>query len=426
MASEGYADYFANKWSAILRDRRPMESYAHGNYLFHDWVRQSMYENKPYDQFVREILTASGDVQENPPVAWYRAVKETNQQVEDTAQLFLGLRIQCARCHHHPFEKWSQADYYGFEAFFSRVGRKKSPQVNEDRIYHIRGAALATNPRTQKQMKPTGLGSAPVELTTEQDPRQSLADWMADPKNPFFSRALANRYWKHCFGRGLVEPEDDMRATNPASNPELLDALANDFTTGHFDLKRLLRAICTSRTYQFGSEPNKFNATDKQSFSRYYPKRLPAEVLLDSVDQVTGASTKFSGVPAGTRALQLPDTGFTSYFLMVFGRPEGASPCECERSNDANLAQSLHLLNSADVQNKLAAGDGRAATLSADARLSHPQRIEQLYLQVYSRRPAPEESAAAIAYIAKTKNDRAAYEDIVWALLNTKEFLFNH
>jgi hypothetical protein len=426
LESEAYADFFANKWCSILRNKRQQESFAHGTYLFHDWIRQTLFENKPYDQFVREIITASGEMSESPPVAWYRSVRETNQQMEDTAQLFLGLRIQCARCHHHPFEKWSQQDYYGFEAFFTRVGRKKGLQTGEERIFHQRGVATAVNPRSGQAVKPAGLGSPTLDLSADQDPRQALVDWMADPKNPFFARAVANRYWKHFMGRGLVEPEDDMRVTNPATNPALLDALAKDFVDSKFDLKHLVRTICNSRVYQLSAEPNQFNAGDKQSFSRYYPKRLSAEVLLDAIDQVTGTDEKFGGLPAGTRAVQLPDTGFNSYFLTVFGRPEAASACECERSNEANLAQSLHLLNSAEVQNKLAAASGRAAALAADKEHAHPRKIDRLYMQFYGRHPLPEETALAVAYLNKTKNDKAAYEDIIWALINTKEFLFNH
>ncbi len=424
--SDGYADYFATKWSAILRNKRVMDAYEHGNFLFRDWIRQSLFDNKPYDQFVREIITASGEASENPPVVWYRAVKEPNQQMEDTAQLFLGLRIQCARCHHHPFEKWSQQDYYGFEAFFSRVRRKPGLEPMEERIYHERGEPSAENIRSHQQMKPAGLGAKPLALSVEQDPRQALVDWMVESKNPFFARALANRYWKHFFGRGIVEPEDDMRATNPASNPELLAALADSFTQSKYDLKQLIRTICNSQVYQLSSEPNQFNAGDRQSFSRYYPRRLTAEVLLDAIDSVTAVDSKFNGMPNGTRAVQLPDSGFNSYFLTVFGRPEGASSCECERTGDATLTQSLHLLNSVDVQNKLSAGAGRAAALAADQKHSQAQKIDQLYLEFFSRPPTSDEAQYAQAYIARTKNDRAAYEDIIWALLNTKEFLFNH
>ncbi|HEY2837926.1 MAG TPA: DUF1549 domain-containing protein, partial [Pirellulales bacterium] len=329
--STDYADYFANKWSAILRNKRRTDNEKNSTFSFHEWIRQCLNENKPYDQFVREILTATGTPGQSPPVGWYREVKDASAQLEDTAQLFLGLRIQCARCHHHPFEKWSQQDYYGFSAFFSQVGRKKGFVQNEERIYHKRGVATAQNPKNGTSVKPTGLGSPSFDLSADQDPRHALADWMGAKENPFFSRSLVNRYWKHFFGRGLVDPEDDMRVTNPATNPDLLDALAKDFIDHGFDLKHLVRTICTSTTYQLTAEPNEWNQDDKQNFSRYYPKRLNAEVLLDAIDQVTGTQTTFNGVPPGTRAVQLPDNGFNSYFLTVFGRPEASSACECER-----------------------------------------------------------------------------------------------
>ena len=426
LASDSYADYFATKWTSVLRNKRVMPSYEHGDFLFHDWIRQSLYENKPYDQFARDILTASGEVSENPPVAWYREAAEPTQEMEDTAQLFLGMRIQCAHCHHHPFERWSQNDYFGFDAFFSRVGKKSGLAKSEFRVYHRRGLASAENIRTHEQVPPAPLGGKPVVLSPDQDPRQALVDWMVEADNPFFAPALANRYWKHFFGRGLVEPEDDMRATNPASNPELLAALAKHIIANKFDLKDLVRTICNSQVYQLSAVPNKFNAGDRQSYSHYYPKRLTAEVLLDAVDQVTVAPTKFNGMPMGTRAVELPDSGFNSYFLTVFGRPEGSSACECERSNDANLAQSLHLLNSVDVQQKVAAGIGRAAALANDKQHTQAQKIDQIYLEFYSRHPAPEETAVSLDHLARTKNDRAAFEDILWALVNTKEFLFNH
>lgn len=425
--SGDYADYFANKWNAILRNKRRQDNEKTATFAFHQWIRDSLYTNKPYDQFVRDILTASGPAGENPAAGWYREVKDMTAQVEDTAQLFLGLRLQCAKCHHHPFEKWSQQDYYGFAAFFSRVGRKKGEGQDNDRIFHQRGLASATNPKTGKGVKPTGLGSPELDLGQDVDPRHLLVDWMADPNNPFFARSLVNRYWKHFFGRGLVDPEDDMRVTNPASNPQLLEALAKDFVDHKFDLKHLLRTICTSTTYQLTAEPNEWNQDDKQNFSRFYPRRLNAEVLLDAIDQVTGTSTNFGGVPNGTRAVQLPDNGFNSYFLTVFGRPEASSACECERSSEANLAQSLHLLNSGEIQGKLTAGNGKAATLAADKTRPHEQKLRELYLLAFGREPRPEEIAVAMAHINKNAEDpKRAYEDIVWALINTKEFLFNH
>lgn len=430
--SPEYADYFANKWNLVLRNKKRQTEDTEGTYAFYQWIWNSLYENKPYDQFTREILTASGDQSYSPPVIWYREVDEINEQVEDTAQLFLGLRIQCARCHHHPFEKWSQNDYYGFSAFFSRVGRKDLPgntnrRQREKRIFHNEGTASAKNPRSGENLKPTGLGSAPYEIAADEDPRNYLADWMADPQNPFFAKALVNRYWKHFFSRGIVEPEDDMRETNPPSNPELLDNLAKSFIESDFDLKELVRTICRSKTYQLSSLPNDYNLKDKQNFSRYYPKRLTAEVLYDAFHQVTATSQNYSGLPAGTRALELPDPSVGPYFLKVFGQPQGDTACECERSQEANLAQSLHLLNSQEVQSKISSGSGRASLLARDDKRGHEERIRELYRWVYSREPQPEEEKIALAHIAKHEKDaKVAYEDILWALINTKEFLFNH
>ena len=426
LESTDYANFFANKWSAILRNKRRNDADKIATFGMYDWIRNSLYQNKPYDQFVREIITATGSPADTPAVGWYREVKDQSAQVEDTAQLFLGLRIQCARCHHHPFEKWSQQDYYGMAAFFSRVGRKKSSIPTYDRVFHNRGVAEATNPKNGEKVKPTGLDAEPLVLGQDDDPRVKLADWMSQPDNGFFSHSLVNRYWKHFFGRGLVDPEDDMRVTNPAVNPKLLDALAGDFVDSGFDLKQLVRTICNSSTYQLSSEPNEWNRDDKQNFSRYYPKRLNAEVLLDSINQVTGTSTSFGGVPAGTRATQLPDSGFSSYFLTVFGRPESSSACECERSSEANLAQSLHLLNSSEIQGKLTSGTGRAATLSADKERDNADKVKELYLLAFARDPSSEEREIAIAHIDKTGDEKIAFEDIVWALINTKEFLFNH
>jgi hypothetical protein len=425
--STDYAEYFAMKWNAILRNKRRQDGEKPATFAFHDWIRASLNENKPYDQFVREVLTSTGDPSSNPPVAWYREVKDASAQVEDTAQLFLGLRIQCARCHHHPFEKWSQQDYYGFAAFYSQVGRKKGVRQGDERIFHRPGIAQATNPKTQQPVKPTGLGGEPLDLEPTTDPRHALVDWMADPNNPFFAKALVNRYWKHFFGRGLVDPEDDMRVTNPATNPELLDALAKDFIEHKFDLKHLVRTIANSQVYQLSTEPNEWNRDDKQNFSRYYPKRLNAEVLLDAIDQLAGTNSNFGAIAVGTRAVQLPDNGFNSYFLTVFGKPEASSACECERSSEANLAQSLHLLNSGEIQGKLTAGNGRAALLSADKAREHQAKLRELYLLAFSREPQPDELSIALAHIQKNSEDpKRAYEDIVWALINTKEFLFNH
>lgn len=429
--SEAYADHFANKWNFILRNKKTKGEDASGSHLFHGWIRDSIYENKPYDRFVREVITASGEPLMNPAVTWYREVDQVEEQVEDTAQLFLGIRIQCARCHHHPFEKWSQNDYYSLAAFFKRVGKKNIPGVaggfRDRQIFHNEGVATANNPRSGAALKPAGLGSGALEIPAEQDPRVKLADWMSDPKNPFFAKSLVNRYWKHFFNRGIVEPEDDMRETNPPSNPELLNALSERFIESGFDLKDLVRTICRSKTYQLSSLPNEYNANDKQNFSRYYPRRLSAEALYDAFHTVTKTSQPFSGMPAGTRAIQLVDSSTGPYFLKVFGMPQGDTACECERSQDANLAQSLHLLNSKEVQDKISKDGARAAALAADTKRSHEERMTELYQIVFARNPRPDELKVAVSYLERHKdNPRIGYEDILWALINTKEFLFNH
>jgi hypothetical protein len=424
LASPDYAEHFAMKWSAILRNKRTNDDlHRHGSYAFHEWIRTQLADNVPYSDFVRGVLTASGEAGENPPVIWYRQASDINQQVEDASQLFLGLRLQCARCHHHPFEVWGTDDYFELAAFFSRVGKKKGLQPGEDRIFHNRGTAQAAGPKGTH--KAAVLGGEQAALAADDDPRRTLVDWMTTPDNPYFARALVNRYWKHFFGRGLVDPEDDMRLTNPATNPALLDALARHFVDHGYDMQDLIRVICRSTTYQLSAEPNAFNAADRQSFSRFYPRRLPAEVALDAIDRLTGKTTSFAGVLPGTRAVALPDPAFANHFLTVFGRPNADSACECERGGEANLAQSLHLINSTDILGKLT--DGRAARLAADTTRDTAAKLDELYLVALSRPATAEERGHVETYLAShAENLPAAWEDIVWSLLNTKEFLFTH
>jgi hypothetical protein len=439
LASPDYADYFANKWTALLKNKRDDAADITANFAFHAWMRDSLLANKHYDQIVREILGSTGTVVSNPPVAWYKRVKEPTQQLEDVAQLFLGVRMNCAQCHHHPFERWSQHDYYSFSAFFSQVGRKPTAIAGEDLIFHKRGVAQTENKKTKLPVKPAALGEPPLDISPDEDPRLRLADWMGSKTNPFFAKSLVNRYWKHFFKRGLIEPEDDIRDTNPATNPELLDALAKHFIESGFDLKTVVRVIAQSRTYQLSQQPNEHNAIDRQNFSHYYPKRMPAEVLLDAIDQLTGAKSDFADLPAGTRAISLPDNSYNraSPFLKIFGRPEGASVCECERVQSSSLGQSLHLMNAADVKAKLAASQGRADLL-AKSTAPEAEKIRELYLAAFAREPHAEELQITHGYLAQPRLDaqgqpleagaaqRRAYEDILWALINTKEFLYNH
>jgi hypothetical protein len=439
LRSPDYADFFANKWTALLKNRRDDASDIVSNFAFHAWVRDSLLANKPYDQFVRELLGATGNVLGNPPVAWYKRVQDQKQQIEDVAQLFLGVRMQCAQCHHHPFERWSQDDYYSLAAFFSQVGRKPSSTRGEDLIFHKRGIAVAKNMKSGLPLKPAALGDLIPEIAPDEDPRLRLADWMGSKDNPFFAKALVNRYWKHFFQRGLIEPEDDIRDTNPPTNPALLSALENQFISSGFNLQELVRVITQSNAYQLSEVPNEHNRVDRQNYSRYYPRRLQAEVLLDAIDSLAGTQTDFTNLPPGTRAVALPDNSYnrSSPFLRVFGRPEGASVCECERVQSSSLAQSLHLINAPDIKAKLSNANGRAERLAKDPKPTEV-KVRELYLAAFSREPRPDELKTAVSYLTEpavaaegtpvdsAKAARENFQDLIWALINTKEFLFNH
>lgn len=439
LRSPDYADFFAAKWTTLLKNRRDDASDIVSNFAFHAWVRDSLLANKPYDQFVRELLAATGTVIGNPPVAWYKRVKEPKEQLEDVAQLFLGVRMQCAQCHHHPFERWSQDDYYSLAAFFTQVGRKPSGTRGEDLIFHKRGIATANNMKTGVPLRPAALGDTLPEIAADFDPRLRLADWMSAKDNKFFAKALVNRYWKHFFQRGLIEPEDDIRDSNPPTNPELLAALEQHFIASGFDLKELVRAITRSQAYQLSSVPNAHNLVDRQNYSRYYPRRLQAEVLLDAIDRLTATQTDFQNLPPGTRAVALPDNSYNNStpFLRVFGRPEGASVCECERVQSSSLSQSLHLINAADIKAKLASGQGRGEKLAKQE--GPPEaKVRELYMAAFAREPRAEELKTALEYLAEVPLDAAGnpvdarrasrenFQDLLWALINSKEFLFNH
>jgi len=439
LKSPAYADFFANKWTTLLKNRRDEASDITSNFAFHAWIRDSLLANVAYDQLVRELLAATGTIIGNPPVAWYKRVKEPKEQLEDVAQLFLGVRLQCAQCHHHPFERWSQDDYYSLSAFFTQIGRKPTATAGEDLIFHKRGIAVAKNVKTGVELKPAAFGDDVGNITADQDPRLVLASWMSSPQNPFFAKALVNRYWKHFFYRGLIEPEDDIRDTNPPTNPELLAALETHFVDSGFDLKELVRVIVKSKAYQLSAVPNEHNVADRQNYSRYYPRRLQAEVMLDAIDHLTGAKTTFANLPPGTSAVALPDNSYNnaSAFLRVFGRPDSTSVCECERVQSSSLAQSLHLLNSSEIRSKLATANGRALTLAVSS--SEPQdKVRKIYLAAFSREPRPDELSTAIRYLSEPATDAAGqpieattaakqnFQDLIWAVMNTKEFLFNH
>ena len=436
--SPEYSYLFANRWADVLRVKRgnqQNQNRAFGTFAFHGWIRESIANDKPYDQFAREILAAIGDEAKAPPTVWFRDLQKPEQFVDDACQLFLGVRVACAQCHHHPYEKWSQDDYWGMASFFAQIGRKPAPTLgvnvqNQNQVRQIifnRGSGTVTNTRTGKVAVMRALDAEPVKLAPGEDPRHRLVDWMVDAKNPFFAKAVVNRYWAHFFGKGIVDPVDDMRVTNPPSNPELLDELAQDLIKNKFSLKHLVKVLVKSRTYQLSAMPNEFNKNDKKSFARYYPRRMSAEVLYDAVSQVTNSPATFQGLPTDkyspNRALMLPDESFPSYFLDVFGRPQRISACECERVSEANLAQVLHLLNSQEIQAKLVRSGGRADLLVRDKR-SDKEKIEEMFLWAFARQPTEAQMSLALRNIeANGKNRQLAYENILWALVNTKEFI---
>ena len=405
LTSDGYADYFANKWATLLHNRRNSErDNREPTTAFHTWIRDAIAQNKSFDEVVRGVLTATGEEVKTPPVIWYRVANEPSTQLEDVAQLFLGQRIQCARCHHHPFEKWSEDDYYGLAAFFSRLEIEDRPKGKKEKkkppmkVSFKSGRAEAKHPKTGVSLKPTPLGETPLDVNEKTDPREKLVEWITGKSNPFFARVVANRYWKHFLGRGLVEPEDDMRVTNPPTNSELLDALAQHFIDSGFDARKLIRVICTSKTYRLSSDATPANVADRQNYSRFMPRRLTAEVFSDAIDTVTLMKTKYAGVGSDVRAVQYPDNQSGSYMLNIFGKPAGLSVCECERTTSATLSQTLHLINSSYMIEKVT-GE-RTKQLARDKR-PHEERLRDLFLSALSREPTELEMTQILDFFRK-------------------------
>jgi hypothetical protein len=420
-----YAAFWALKWSDLIRSNSAAIG-EQGMWALDNWLKESFRENKHFDQFVRELITAKGSTFSNGPANYYRIAGNPQDLTEATSQLFLGVRLQCAKCHHHPYEKYSQSDYYGFAAFFARVGSKGSQEFGlfgGETVVLVRGEGEVGLPRTGQVMKPTPLLGKPVAESA--DRRQALADWLTAPDNRYFARNVVNRYVAYLLGRGLVEPVDDLRETNPPSNPALMDALAADFIKSGYDLKHLLRTILTSRLYQLDSQPTTANAADGRFYSHYRVKRLAAEPLLDAIDHATGGHTKFDKVPLGTRAIELPDAKYTNYFLNAFGKPRREGVCECERLSDPNLTQALHTLNSDTMATKIADPKGRVARLLA-AKKPPEAVVTALYLAALCRRPTAAEQAACAKLRREAPDARSFYEDLLWSLLNSKQFLFVH
>ncbi len=424
-----YADHWATRWADLVRpnpDRVGVKSV----FVIDQWLRDAFRRNLPYDRFAREFLAAEGSNHGDGPAVVYRDRREPPELTTLFSQLFLGTRLECARCHHHPNEKWSQDDFYRLAAFFGPVKQKGaglSPPISAgtETFYFAPGGAVK-HPVTGAVMPPAALDAPPAGIPPGRDPREVLADWLVDPANPFFARAAVNRVWAGFFGRGLVEPVDDFRISNPCSHPELLDALAADFARQGYDFKHLIRTILRSRLYQQGGEPNGTNLDDARYFSRAYRRRLPAEVLLDAVNDVTGVPDRLPGLPPGSRAVSAWTYKVDSQFLDAFSRPNPSSDPPCERDPQLSVVQALHLMNSRALQRKLSDENGRAARLAASD-LEPAAIVTELYLAALGRPPTDAERGTAVArFTAPDITRRAAVEDVLWALLNSPGFLLNH
>jgi hypothetical protein len=418
-------DYWTYKWCDLLlvssEKLRPPAMWA-----FYHWIRRHVAANTPWDQFARELLTAKGSTLENGAANFYVLHQDPLDQAETASVALMGLSINCARCHNHPLEKWTNDQYYALANLLARVRSKDAPGDGNRVVFTVDEGELV-QPRTGKPQPPQPLDGQALPFDSPVDRREHLAAWLTSRENPYFTRAIVNRVWANFFGVGLVESVDDLRLTNPASNEELLSAAARYLVENKYDLKALMRAILQSHTYARSSHSLTENAADGRFYSRYYPKRMTAEALLDAVSQVSGTPTAFADYPAGWRALQLPDTNVDSYFLRSFGRPLRAITCECERNSQPSMSQALHLSNGDTLNQKLSAKDNRIDKLLAGG-ASDEKIVEELYLAALSRHPTDEEKARLTAALAASgePNRRLVLEDLFWSVLTSREFLFNH
>ncbi len=424
LARKEFTDMWVMKFAELLQIRTDDNngvSYK-STLLYFNWIKDQIANNIPMDQIVRELLTAKGGTFVSPATNYYQIERDNLKITENVAQVFMGMRIQCAQCHDHPFDQWTQDDYYSFASFFSQVGRKRGADPRESIIYN-RNSGEINHPIHKKPMPPKFLGGEMPSIKKGTDRRKVLADWLASPENPFFARNLANIVWSHFFGQGIIEPVDDVRISNPPSNPELLDKLASQFTEYNYDFKKLVRDVCNSRAYQLSTRTNPSNEDDLRNFARTKLRRMRAEVLLDVISQVTETKNKFQGLPLGARALQIADGRFSNYFLTTFGRATRETVCSCEVVMEPNMSQALHLLNGDVTNNRINQGKV-IQTMLKDGK-SPDLIINDLYLRCYSRLPRENEKANLLASI-DSENPIEGLTDVFWALLNSKEFIFNH
>jgi len=437
VASSAYVDHWTLKWADLLQNNRKYLG-EKGAYSFQEWIRQSVADNKPYDKLVRELLTSRGSSYENPAANYFRVTREPKPAMEKATQVFLGVRMVCAQCHDHPFERWTQNQYYEMAAFFSAVGVRPGYEVGEEIVYDQRQDFEMKHPKDGRVVAPKFMISAtlastqPAAIPSDAKRRQALAEWLVSKDNPFFAKSTANRVWSYFFGRGTIDPVDDIRASNPPSNPALLDALTKDFIDHNFDLRHLMRTIANSRAYQASIATNEWNENDTINFSHAVPRRLTAEELLDALTLATGVRPAMPEVPPDTRAEQIVDPHVGKEgFLDLFGRPARESSCECERRADLSLPQALNLVNGKTISDAVADLNGRIAKANLAGRTDR-ELVEELYMASYARTPASAESENALKYMAasdtgpQARGRAARAQDLLWALVNSKAFLYNH
>ncbi|HET6408516.1 MAG TPA: DUF1549 and DUF1553 domain-containing protein, partial [Chthoniobacteraceae bacterium] len=440
LAREEFSDFWALKWADLLRiEERQLDQ--NGMKVFHGWIRECIAKNMPLDEFARELVAARGSTYENPPANWYRANRDPVSRAENTARVFFGTQLNCAQCHNHPFERWTQDDYYGWAALFARVDyeikenkRKDENDKNEfkgDQIVKLKGEGSIINPRTTKPALMRLLGGEEPEVSPERDELTATAEWLS--RSPMFARMQVNRVWYHLFGRGLVDPVDDFRASNPPSHPAVLEALTKEFVEHRYDLRHLIRTITRSRLYQLAAQPNATNAEDETMFSRAIVKRLDAEQIIDSMSKAVSAPLELQGFPAGTRLAQIPE-GRQHYrplktdldrFSQTFGKPPRLVASDCERSNELTMPQVFTLLGGPIMQDLLTRSENRVATWANEGK-AHAELVDSIFWTVLSRPPTTRESEHLTSHLSSGPVSRRATEDVVWALFNSKEFLFRH
>ena len=416
-----FAEIWLMKWSELLQVRSTQDVSYKNTLLYFDWLKQRISNNVPVDKMVRELLSATGSTFTNPATNYYEIERDKLKTAENVAQVFMGTRIQCAQCHNHPFDRWTMDDYYSFAAFFANVSRKQAEDPRERIVFD--GGGDTKHPVTKQVMKPKFLGGETPEIKGN-GRRAVLAAWLTSPDNPWFARNLSNIVWSHFFGRGIVDQVDDVRVSNPAVNPQLLDELSSRFVEYKFDFKKLVRDICNSRTYQLSTQRNETNASDSTNFSRAQLRRIRAEILLDVISQVTDSEDKFKGLPAGSRAVQIADGNTSTYFLRTFGRAKRETVCSCEVKMEPNLSQVLHLINGNTVENKIRQGNVIKNLIAA--KKTDDEILNDLYIRCFSRKPNDSELSTLKTTITENENRQKAIEDIFWALLNAREFVFNH